>query len=161
MNFTTEYFASLFRDLTNRIYTFSAVVFVAELSGSHSTPVSIFDLEVEGLTLGIIQAGAFLALAQAIASLAIALFAMDKASMEKAFRDATSSDENETLFKNPVYARLRESIQRKATLAKLFYNIFHMLLPMSVGILAMLWSFPDLCKVIASFPGAEFRLCED
>ena len=161
MNLTSEYFASLFRDLTNRTYTFSAIVFVAELSGNHSTPVSIFDLEVEGLTLGIIQAGAFLAIAQAVFSLIFALFVMDKAGMEMAFQEATSSQDGEGLFKNPVYARLRESVQRKAASAKLLYNIFHLLLPMCVGILAMLWSFPDLCKIVESFPGAEFRLCED
>ena len=152
MNLTSEYFASLFRDLTNRTYTFSAIVFVAELSGNHSTPVSIFDLEVEGL---------FLAIAQAVFSLIFALFVMDKAGMEKAFQEATSSQDGEGLFKNPVYARLRESVQRKAASAKLLYNIFHLLLPMCVGILAMLWSFPDLCKIVESFPGAEFRLCED
>lgn len=99
MNLTSEYFASLFRDLTNRTYTFSAIVFVAELSGNHSTPVSIFDLEVEGLTLGIIQAGAFLAIAQAVFSLIFALFVMDKAGMEKAFQEATSSQDGEGLFK--------------------------------------------------------------
>ena len=102
MNLTSEYFASLFRDLTNRTYTFSAIVFVAELSGNHSTPVSIFDLEVEGLTLGIIQAGAFLAIAQAVFSLIFALFVMDKAGMEKAFQEAASSQDGEGLFKNPA-----------------------------------------------------------
>jgi len=156
----STFIASLLRDLTNRIYTFAAIVFVAELSGNYATPVSIFDLQVEGFTLGILQSGAFLVVAQALCSLFFSLWLMNQSERTKQIEDELKKVvDGERSPASPVYSRLRESVSRSEKGAVLIYNSFHIGLPILVGVAALFWSFPDLLVTFTRFSGASLTVC--
>lgn len=157
----SNFFASLHRDLTNRIYIFAAIIFVAELSGDPSTPVSVFELQVEGFTLGILQAGAFCVVLQTMLSLIFSLWMMNQSEFaEQVDQEIKNIAKGQQMLSNPVYSRVREAVSRSEKGAVLVYNLFHIALPAIVGIGALMWSFPDLCGTLSDFPGAVWRLCE-
>jgi hypothetical protein len=154
------------RGKIRQIFIFGGLVFLSEVAGSPYEKIGVFQIELNSLTLGMLQAMSFLVIVHALFGILVQRHVFDaKDNLEQITAAAQSvrealNERIDTEHKKDLewIKALLDEQNNKSVSANTLFNFFHLYVPIAFGCVALLFSVSDFVRLllVTGWPTFDF-----